>query len=182
MYRKIRELRMVANLTETQVSNLLNISSYKYRRCEAGEINFASETIILLSLVFQVSLDFLLRDKYSVEDVLNNSNIKSLSLKKPKDIIDEFEKNICTECPYGCIKTSYRVIKRVIQNKQEFFSKNLKKIRCDKLLEIEDISDDLGISKELYQNIETAQCLPDVTLIIKLANYFTISIDSLFKS
>lgn len=182
VHNKIRKLRISVNLTETEISNLLNISSYKYRRYESGEINITSETVVLLSIIFQVPLDFFLYDKYSIEDVINKSFVKRLDIREHEDIITNLEQNLCRACPYECTKISYRVIKRVIQKKQNIFSENIKNIRCEKLLEIEDVSKALRIPKELYLNIEKSQCFPDISLLVELANYLSVPIDSLFRS
>ena len=91
MNNKIRKLRTLVDLTETQLSSLLNMSSYKYKRCENGTMDFPIEAVILLSIIFQVPIDYLLYNKYSIEDVIKNSNVSDLKLKSKQDVLRDFQ-------------------------------------------------------------------------------------------
>ncbi len=78
MHSKIKEVRMQLGLSETQVSSLLNISSYKYRRYENGNLVLPVEILVLLSIMYDISIDLLVFDKYSFETILYKESIKKL--------------------------------------------------------------------------------------------------------
>lgn len=180
MNNKIRKLRTLVGLTETQLSNLLNMSSYKYIRCEIGTIDFPTESVVLLSIIFQVPIDYLLYNKYSIEDVIKSSNVSDLKLKSKQDILRDFQDNICRTCSCSFSKISYKVIRQVIIDKQKNFSENLAIICNEQNLNELDLIANLKISDELYKNIKSAKYLPDINLLIKFSEYLGVSLKNLF--
>ena len=95
MHNKIKAIRIHLGLTYTQVSSLINISSYKYKRYENGTIELSSDILILLSLMYGVSLDHLIFSKFTVNEILSSPSInclKKLDLSKRLNSI-EFKEN-----------------------------------------------------------------------------------------
>ena len=60
MYQRIRDLREDADLTQTQVANMLNVSQATYSRYENGSLDLPSATLIALADFYHVSVDYLL--------------------------------------------------------------------------------------------------------------------------
>lgn len=56
---------------------------------------------------------------------------------------------------------------------------NLRKIRTLSKLSLKDVADDLGIQKGTLGNIERSDKYPSLDMLLKLANYFCISVDYL---
>jgi len=59
MYKRIRDLREDADLTQKQVAELLHMQKTTYRRYELGERDMPFNIAILLAKQYGVSLDYL---------------------------------------------------------------------------------------------------------------------------
>jgi len=59
MYKRIRELREDADLTQKHVAEILHMQKTTYRRYELGEREVPFNIAILLAKRFNVSLDYL---------------------------------------------------------------------------------------------------------------------------
>jgi len=59
MYKRIRDLREDADLTQKQVAELLHMHKTTYRRYETGEREVPLNIAILLAKQYGVSLDYL---------------------------------------------------------------------------------------------------------------------------
>lgn len=60
MYRRIRDLREDHDLTQKQVSALLNCSQQVYSNYELGQRDIPTDILIKLSKLYNVSVDYLL--------------------------------------------------------------------------------------------------------------------------
>ena len=58
-YQRIRDLREDMDLTQTQISEQLNISQRAYSHFETGTRSIPTEILIKLADIFEVSLDYL---------------------------------------------------------------------------------------------------------------------------
>jgi len=59
MYKRIRDLREDADLTQRQIAEILHMHKTTYRRYETGERDVPLNIAILLSKQYGVSLDYL---------------------------------------------------------------------------------------------------------------------------
>ncbi|MCL2588108.1 MAG: helix-turn-helix domain-containing protein [Oscillospiraceae bacterium] len=59
MYRRIRDLREDADLTQQQIAEILHMQKTTYRRYESGERELPFNIAILLAKQYGVSLDYL---------------------------------------------------------------------------------------------------------------------------
>ena len=59
MYRRIRDLREDADLSQKEIAELLHMHKTTYRRYESGERELPLNIAILLAKQFSVSLDYL---------------------------------------------------------------------------------------------------------------------------
>lgn len=64
--------------------------------------------------------------------------------------------------------------------KAELFSKNLKKIREERELIVEQIALLAGVSTASIRSYEAGTTLPNVKRVLKLANFFDVSLDYFF--
>lgn len=60
MYRRIRDLREDADLTQKELAGLLNVSQTTYSRYENGHLDIPSNCLIKLSKFYHISVDYLL--------------------------------------------------------------------------------------------------------------------------
>lgn len=60
MYQRIRDLREDMDLNQTQLAKMLNVSQSTYSRYENGQLDIPSEVLIILSRLYNVSVDYLL--------------------------------------------------------------------------------------------------------------------------
>lgn len=60
IYKRIRDLREDADLTQQQLASLLDVSQTTYSRYESGAIDIPSLTLIKLAHFYNTSVDYLL--------------------------------------------------------------------------------------------------------------------------
>jgi len=60
MYRRIRELREDADLTQAQMAQILNCSQQVYSNYELGQRDVPTDILIRLSQLYHVSVDYIL--------------------------------------------------------------------------------------------------------------------------
>lgn len=181
MHNKIKEIRIHLGLTCTQVSSLINISSYKYKRYENGTIELSSDILILLSLMYDVSLDYLIFSKYTVDDILSLPSINSLNSLDLSTRLNSIENNLFAYCSFDCSNINYRVIKNILINYTNIFSKNIYVLRTSRSVEISAIAAYLNISQEDYLLYEQNSILPKPLIIADIACFFKITIDQVFN-
>ena len=58
--KRLKELRLMYGYTQTQVANMLNIKQQSYIRYEYGTGEPNLQTLVLLSEIYNVSVDYLL--------------------------------------------------------------------------------------------------------------------------
>lgn len=62
MYRRIRDLREDADLTQTQVAKMLGMSQTGYSKYETGENDIPTSILITLAHYYHTSVDYLLEE------------------------------------------------------------------------------------------------------------------------
>lgn len=60
MYRRLRELREDKDLTQAQISKILNMSQTGYSKYETGENDVPTKILIELAKYYNVSVDYIL--------------------------------------------------------------------------------------------------------------------------
>ena len=60
MYRRIRDLREDADLTQTKLAGILHCSQRVYSNYERGELDIPTDILIRLADYYQVSVDYIL--------------------------------------------------------------------------------------------------------------------------
>lgn len=60
MYKRIRELREDADMTQVQIAKILNCSQRVYSNYERGDIDIPTEILIKLANFHDVSVDYIL--------------------------------------------------------------------------------------------------------------------------
>ena len=60
MYRRIRDLREDADMTQTQISKILHCSQRVYSNYERGDIDIPTSILISLAKIHSTSVDYIL--------------------------------------------------------------------------------------------------------------------------
>ena len=60
MYKRIRDLRLDADLNQTQVARILNMSQTGYSKYETGENDIPTQVLIKLANYYGTSIDYIL--------------------------------------------------------------------------------------------------------------------------
>ena len=60
MYKRIRDLREEADMTQVQIAKILNCSQRVYSNYERGDIDIPTEILIKLANLHNVSVDYIL--------------------------------------------------------------------------------------------------------------------------
>lgn len=177
---KLRELRIYLKLTETQISSLLNISSYKYKRFEKGELPIPVEVILLLSIMYNIPFDYIICDKYDISDLIKTLIKNNSSLEENTTPVKIIESNVIKN-PYstGTI-INQKMIKSILCFYIENFSNNLIILRKNKNLEIQKVADKLSIDLEHYSALEKGVSWPSIFDIFRIASVFNVRPQDLF--
>lgn len=181
MHSKIKEIRMRLGLSEAQISSLLNISSYKYRRYENGTLTLSVEILVLLSIMYDISVDLLVFDRFSLDTIFKEASIKEILKLSEKERIDILEYNICKFCTFKCSSVNYRVVKNILAHLLDKFSKNLYNLRRVKSFEVIEISSLLNVDIEYYQGLENGDMWPTVFELIEIVYAYSKSINEMFE-
>ena len=177
---KLKELRIYLKLTETQISSLLNISSYKYKRFEKGELPIPVEIILLLSIMYNIPLDYIICDKYDISDLIKTLIKNNSSLEENTTSVKIIENNVIKN-PYstGTI-INQKLIKSILCFYIENFSNNLTILRKNKNLEMQKVADKLSIDIEHYSALEKGISWPNIFELLKIADGFKVCPQDLF--
>lgn len=82
LIKKLKQLRKEAGLTQKMVAQILNVSCSTYTKYELGENEPDIETIIKLSKIFQVSVDYLLDVDVDNQNSSSFMDVNYLHLQK----------------------------------------------------------------------------------------------------
>lgn len=66
-YERIKELRVNAGLTQTQVGEVLGVKQSQYQRWESGKRDYPIAVLVTLAEYFGVSTDYILLGKSDID-------------------------------------------------------------------------------------------------------------------
>lgn len=176
---KIKAIRILLGLTETQISSLLFISSYRYRRCEKNEDYITVDILFLLSIIYNIPLDYLLLSEYTISDIENCSNLIEIVILNGEKKIHLLGRNLChflneNKVTFSSIKSfSDKLIKRIAEN--------LKQAREERRLDIGEISALLSIDESTYMSYETGNVIITIGQLQKIADQLNVSVNDLLN-
>lgn len=179
MHSKIKEIRIRLGLSEAQISSLLNISSYKYRRYENGSLSLTAEVLVLLSIMYNIPIDLLAFDRFSMALIFKEVSMIELLQLSEEERISVLEANMCKYCAFKCNVINYRVVKNILSGFLKNFAMNLQKLRCSRLFEISELASLLQSSVEYYVNLESGKIWPSVYDLVELSSFFAKTINEI---
>lgn len=166
-------------LSETQISSMLYMSSYKYRRFESGSLLLTVDILSILAIIYDVPLDYLVFDKFGVDFVLDEDGKKRILCLPEEEKIKVLISNVCEYCTFDCTSINYRVIKNILAQILNNFSKKLQTLRNSNFIEVSQISDMLCINVERYLGLENGDVWPTIYELVKIGSIFSLSINDL---
>lgn len=88
---RLKLLREKHNMKQSELGKLLNVKDAAISKYESGKVPLTDNTLIELSKIFNVSIDYLLcNDTF---DNHSNSNNKTYTSPKPEEILDDKRKH-----------------------------------------------------------------------------------------
>lgn len=181
MHNKIKTLREYVKLSESEFSKITNISSYKYRRFESGTLTIPTEYMIIVSCAYDLSMDYLVFDKYSVEQVLQSNEIKGLVVDDKNMVVNQLERNICKHSSSCYDKPNYRVIKNILDAKIKNCSKNFREFRYELNMDTTEMALKLNMPDNSYIAIEQGKIFPEIIQLSNASRLFRVPIDNILN-
>ena len=89
---KIILCRKKQGLSQSDLACLLNVSRQSVSKWETNEAKPDTDKLVLLSKIFEVSIDWLLDESKEKEEVNDNNDLPEWINKLPKNIVDMFKK------------------------------------------------------------------------------------------
>lgn len=157
---KIKAIRLLLGITETQVSNIIFMNSYKYKRSEKDIAYLSTENLVLLSLIYKVPLEKILFTEYSVEDIVNDEYLNSLKGLEKEQIEVVLKDNLSSYFVSKRNKTNSTTVDLIIKNERKIFRENLKRLRESRELDVPQMAELLGIDTVEYSRLENSSSLP----------------------
>lgn len=176
---KIKTIRVMLGLTEVQVSSIIYTSSYIYRLCEKDDSYVTTEMLILLSVIYRISFDWLLSGKYSEEEIANNKYLKWLKNQEQEIIVKELKNNLCLFFFEKRSKANSTTIDCILRMAKKMFGSVLKDYRKSNNMSTKETSNLLCIQETIYEAFESEKLLPSVSQLITIENELNISIGDL---
>lgn len=179
---KIKSIRELIGLSEVQVSNIIYMNSYKYSRSEINDAYLPMEKLILLSIAYKISLDELILEKYSTEDILRKSYLNNLKVFDVEHIEAILKDNLCSCFIPKRKKLNYTTIDLILRNKHKLFGARLKDIRQEKQFELHTIANMSDLSISEYRNFESGFSFPNPVKLVRLSEVLEVSINDLINN
>lgn len=178
---KIKAIRILLGLTETQISSLLFISSYRYRRCEKNVDYITVDILFLLSIIYNIPLDYLLLSEYTISDIENCSNFIEIVILDGEKKIHLLERNLCYSLNENKRKATYKAIKSFSDKIIKRIAENLKQAREERRLGIGEISELLSIDESTYMSYESGNVIITIGQLQNIADRLNLSVKDLLN-
>lgn len=170
---RLKSARKEAGLLQEEVAEGLGISQQAYQVWESGKRNPKKETLQKLADYFNVSYAYLAGVENPLEsaEILFKNKVKELELTPEQE--EQFKSSI-----YNFILQKGNHYNSQ-ETSPESFAKRLKRLRTEADLTQKQVADIVGTTQQNIAFWETGRQRPKQPSLIKLANYFNVSIDYL---
>lgn len=178
MNRKIKFIRETLNLTATEISRFLNISSYKYIYYEKSSIDIPCEILLLLAKIYGISFAILIDNNIGENDIILELNKQSYNFKNKLDTLKKLEYNFANNLN---LKITYHLIKNTKETFQQNIINTIYTILLNSNMNLNDFSNYVGISKKNIDSILKKKRFITVNELVCISNKFNISVDSFIE-
>lgn len=168
-YERLRNLRNCTNKSIEQVANDTGISIDNLKRYESNEIDPDIVSLKKLAKYYEVSLDYLLGGEE--EKGIYISNDEYLEFMNFKSCICDIDIQL------ECLEIKYSLQMR--DKMKTKFNENLKYLRKKNYVDLKEVANDLSIPYNNIARYERGECEPDISTLILLAKYYSVSVDYL---
>lgn len=183
MIGKVKRLRTHLNISPAEMSSYINMSCYKYKKIECGDIPLPFEKLIIISGIFNIKMDWLVFDKYRIEDILSSDCIREFtSLNNKHQVMELFRSNLLDCNNLSDTKSYYCLIRNYLKLMSKTVSSSLFYFRTSRNLSIFDMAALLCISTTEYNSLESGILWPSTEQIVIVSNELSISIECLLKT
>ncbi len=179
--KKIKAVRELLGITETQVSSTINVNSYKYKKSEGDAAYLSTEILILLSIIYKVPFGDFLLDEISKDDILKSEYLNCLKGLGKEQIEVVLKDNLCSYFAKKRRKANTTTIDLILRSERKLFGVKLKDIREQKQMDIPTVSKLLEIQDDEYKYFESGSSLPNLSVLIRIIKRLDVSINDLIS-
>ena len=163
---KLLYLRKLYNLTQNDVSKLLDLKPSTYKHYEVGDRTVPTYILVRIAMLYKIEVEFFFDNEY-----------KFKRIEEGKEMAKDFQK---------ILRESNKIIgDRVIstdKNKINFNIRlNIRTFRTKSKKTQQDIADVLGIDVSTYNKYENGRRKPNNEILSKLADLYNCSVDDFIK-
>lgn len=179
IFKKIKAIRLMLGLSETQVSNIIYVSSYKYKHCEKDDAYISTEMLILLSVIYKTDLYKFLSEEYSANDLTNEEYLKNLKKSDSEQIEAVLKSNLCSDLKKERKNANSTTIDMLLKSKKKIIQNNLKRIRESRGQEISQMAELIGTDLRNYISMESRSKIPTPKQLIEFSQKLNIPLSEL---
>ncbi len=179
IHEKIRMIREHLELTVAQVAVLIKTNIYLYRKYEAGKIDVPVETLILLSIAYEIPAAWFLSNEVCPEDVFDKQSIRQLRSVSAKERMDRMRRNLCQSCSYACQRINRRALSDIRDAYLRDFSMRLTEARERKGADVSAVAEVLDLTEEEYCSFENGVSFLLPAQILALADFYQTDVQAL---
>lgn len=172
---RIRSLRQRKNETQKELADLLNKSESAIRMWELGKSEPDIETLKLLALHFDVPISYLVDEKYEI-----NGHIKYIMYQKEGSISIRSRDGSVIESELS--DEQLENVKRIIEQfngKSIINMQRLKQLRKEHKITAKQLGEKLQVAESTISLYENGKREPNFKTLLKIADYFCVSVDYL---
>ena len=163
---KLLYLRKLYNLTQNDVSKLLDLKPSTYKHYEAGDRTVPTYILVRIAMLYKIEVDFFFDNKY-----------KRKRIEEEKELAKDFQ---------DMLREANKIIGDSViptdKNKINFNIRlNIRTFRIKSKKTQQDIADVLGIDVSTYNKYENGRRKPGNEILSKLAEFYNCSVDNFIK-
>lgn len=163
---KLLYLRKLYNLTQNDVSKLLDLKSSTYKHYEAGDRTVPTYILVRIAMLYKIEVEFFFYNEYKIKGIEEEKEIA----KDFQEMLREANKIIGD----SAIPTD--------KNKINFNIRlNIRTFRIKSKKTQQDVSDVLGIDVSTYNKYENGRRKPSNEVLSKLAKLYNCSVEDFIK-
>jgi transcriptional regulator with XRE-family HTH domain len=163
---KLLYLRKSYNLTQNDVSKLLDLKLSTYKHYEVGDRSVPIYTLIKIAMLYKIKVDFFFNSEYKTKKVEEEKELA----KDLQEMLEDAMKRI------GDVKLP------IDKNKINFNIRlNIKTLRIKFKKTQQDIADVLGIDVSTYNKYENGRRKLGNEILSKLAEFYNCSVNDFIK-
>lgn len=179
MNQKIKFIRQKLNLSEKDISSLLNISSYKYSSYEKNDIPLPCEILFLLSKIYGINISLFVYDFFNEDDL--SFELERLGLTNTiskTEILKKIHFNLFSD---SNTKSNYRSIRKIKHSFQCATASCIKESLRSYNLTQQHLAVSCNLDEIELNYILSSKKFITLSELIKITEFLQIPIDNITK-